>query len=92
MKKLALLVLVLPLPAFASDITGQRMQQATEARTFCTTRNQGPESRSYMECINTYLQSRYGWRVRVQRDGSFVVNPSAAEFANNNPFPYRAQP
>ena len=70
MKKLALLLLVLPIPAFASDFSDLRMQQAAEARTVCVGKNIAPESPNYASCVNGYLQSRYGWRVVRLSDGS----------------------
>ena len=75
MKMFALLLLVLPLPAFASDATDQlRLQQAGEARAACTAQNQGPSSSLYGRCVNAYLKSHYGWRVAVRPDGSLGVH------------------
>jgi hypothetical protein len=77
MKKLALLFLVLPVPALASQSLDQvRMQQASEARTYCMGRNIGQQSPHYAGCVNDYLQSRYGWRVLASRDGSLQAVPA----------------
>ena len=70
MKKLALLFLVLPIPAFASDLSDLRLHQAAEARTVCAGRDIAPESPDYAGCINDYLKSRYGWWVGMWPDGS----------------------
>src|SRR5215469_2752571 len=79
MKKLALLFLVLPLPAFASPAIDQlHMQQANEARTVCTTKHQGPDTRDYMWCVNDYLMSQYGWRVVLRGDGSLRADTSGS--------------
>jgi hypothetical protein len=75
MKKLALLLLVLPIPAFASDVSDLRMQQAAEAKTVCTERNIGQESPNYAGCVNNYLQYRYGWKIGMRRDGSLHAVP-----------------
>ena len=74
MKKLALLFLVLPIPAFASTATDQlRLQQAGEARTVCTANDQGPGTAQYGRCVNTFLQNHYGWQVVQRLDGSLGV-------------------
>lgn len=74
MKKLALLFLVLPLPAYAASDAGQlRLHQAAEARTVCEAKNEGPSSSRYGACVNYYLQTHYGWQVARRRDGSLGV-------------------
>ena len=81
MRKLALLFLVLPIPALATPTTDLRMHQAAEARADCTAHNQGPESRHYAACVNSYLSAHYGWRVAIWRDGSFHVQPDGLMWA-----------
>ena len=77
MKKLALLFVLLPFPAVASQSLDQvRLQQAAEARTVCMGRNMGEQSPRYAGCVNDYLQSRYGWRVLASRDGSLQAVPA----------------
>ena len=76
MRKLALLLLILPIPAIASGLSDLKMHQAAEARTVCEGRNIAPDSRDYRSCVNDYLQSRYGWRVLASRDGSLHAVPS----------------
>jgi len=78
MKKLALLFLVLPIPAFASDLSDLKMQQATEARTVCVGKNIAPESKSYADCVNDFLQSRYRWKVVRLADGSLGSFPAGS--------------
>ena len=76
MKKLALLFLVLPLPAYAAGshtADELRLQQASEARAYCESQNQGPSDSHYGDCVNYYLQSHYGWQVVRHRDGSLGV-------------------
>ena len=71
MKKLALLFLVLPLPAYAASQADElRLHQATEARTFCEAKKEGPFNSRYGDCVNYYLQSHYGWQVVQRPDGS----------------------
>lgn len=71
MKFLILLFLALPIPALASQATDQRhIQQAVEARSFCTDRNEGPQSKTYGRCVNGYLMEHYHWRAVARRDGS----------------------
>ena len=50
-----------------------RLQQAAEARTFCTDNKKGPGSGGYGNCVNTYLQSHFGWQVVERPDGSLGV-------------------
>ena len=76
MKKLALLLLILPIPAFASDLSDLKMQQAAKARAVCEERNITPNNQDYRGCVNDYLQSRYGWRVLASRDGSLHAVPA----------------
>jgi hypothetical protein len=74
MKKLALLFLVLPIPALASPATDQlRLRQAAEARTVCTANDQGPGTPQYGRCVNMFLKYHYGWEVVQRRDGSLGV-------------------
>jgi hypothetical protein len=57
-------------PAAADQL---RLRQAAEARTFCTDNKEGPGSGGYGNCVNTYLQSHYGWQVVERPDGSLGV-------------------
>jgi hypothetical protein len=73
-KKLALLFLILPISACASQSTDQlRVSQAIEARNACTAQDKGPASPDYGPCINTYLFSHYRWQVGTNPDGSLAV-------------------
>ena len=78
MKKLALLFLGLPLPAYAAsaqsaDLDQLLLQQASEARAYCEANNDGPSSGRYWYCVNHYLQAHYGWQVAQRPDGSLGV-------------------
>jgi hypothetical protein len=75
MKKLALLLLALPLAACTSPMTAQeRSAQVAEARNVCT---QDPEGQVPGPvdpvCVNGYLQSHYGYQLVTQPDGSIAV-------------------
>jgi beta-lactamase regulating signal transducer with metallopeptidase domain/predicted aspartyl protease len=50
-----------------------RLRQAIEARTACTAQDQGPTSPQYGPCVNSFLQSHYGWQVGRRSDGSLHV-------------------
>ena len=69
MKKLALLFLVLPLAACA-QLSDAQMQQATEARASCANQHIQSDNPAYLDCVNFYLQSHYGWKAVASLDGS----------------------
>ena len=70
MKKLALLFVLLPLPAFAVPLSDLRLHQASEAESHCTRESLDPESRAFGQCMNQYLGFHYGWRIARGHDGS----------------------
>ncbi|HXS08204.1 MAG TPA: hypothetical protein VN723_15540 [Rhizomicrobium sp.] len=72
MKKLALLLAVLPLAACATS--QDRLAQASEAKTTCTANHEGPTDPHYTRCVNQYLQAHYGWQVVTLRDGSLGIS------------------
>jgi hypothetical protein len=75
MKKLALLLLTLPLAACASPMTSkERSAQVAEARNVCTHDPEGeiPDTLD-PQCVNKYLQSHYGYQLVTQPDGSLAV-------------------
>jgi hypothetical protein len=81
MKKLALLFLALPLPAYAtsaqpSDLDQLLLQQASEARAYCAANNDGPSTARYGNCVNRYLQAHYHWQVVPRSDGGLGVKAS----------------
>ena len=81
MKKLALLFLVLPLPATAAsslqpDQDQLLFQQASEARAYCEANNDGPTTGRYGSCVNHYLKSHYGWQVAAGPNGTLGVKVS----------------
>jgi len=69
MKKLALLLLVLPVPAFASGIDQAHAQQAIEAKNYCTNRNIPPSDAHFGRCVNGYLLPHYHWQLISYPDG-----------------------
>ena len=82
MKKLALLFLILSIPAYAADAQPPEqdqplLKQAREARAFCEAKNDGPGTGSYEYCVNTYLKAHYGWQVGTAPDGSLGVRASS---------------
>ena len=72
MKKLALLLFVLPLAGCAT--AQDRLAQACEARTTCTANHHGPTDPDYARCVNVYLQAHYGWQAVTLRNGSLGVS------------------
>jgi hypothetical protein len=75
MKKLALLLLGLPLAACTSPMTAQeRTAQVAKAVNACTDDPEGqiPDQLDPV-CVNNYLQAHYGYQVVTQPDGSLAV-------------------
>jgi hypothetical protein len=59
MKKLALLLVILPLAACQTvPLRQQQLAEAAEARDACTTAKQ-----TNLDCVNSYLRTHYGWQV-----------------------------
>lgn len=81
MKKLALLFLVLPLPAFAESATarvGAPLPQHTiayiaKAESHCRANDTGPSDSHYTRCVNAYLQEQHGITLSRAADGSLRV-------------------
>ena len=79
MKKLLLLFLILPLAACqsAETIQKQQMAQEQEVGDACAATSQPQQ-----DCVNTYLEIHYGWRVMASNDGSFrAIPPTSAPSA-----------
>lgn len=74
MKKLALLLFVLPL---AACTTGQQVEQLrssqfADAKEACTAGDNGPSDQSYWRCVNAHL-IEHGWQAKPEADGSLHV-------------------
>jgi hypothetical protein len=82
MKKLALLFLaVIPLAACQTSPPSQRqLAQAREANDACDAGDQ-----PHLSCVNTYLETHYGWRVQVFADGSFHATPPSPGHSYETP-------
>lgn len=75
MKKLVLLLLLLPLAACTSPLTSQELSaQVAQARNVCTNDPEGqiPDQLDPV-CVNSYLQSHFGYQLVTQPDGSLAV-------------------
>ena len=71
MKRFSLLAVLLILAACQSvQPSQQQLTQAREADDAC---NAG--IMPHAECVNTYLELHYGWRVLASADGSFHAQP-----------------
>ena len=75
MTKLTLLSLALSLAGCASPLTAnERAAQVAEARNVCTHDPEGQiPDRLDPVCVNSYLQSHYGYQLVTQPDGSLAV-------------------
>lgn len=75
MKKLALLLLALPVAACATppETSPLRLKQFADAKTGCATEyNVGASSPYYWRCVNALL-SRHRWQAAQNPDGSLHV-------------------
>jgi len=81
MKKLALLFLILPLPAFAESMASrvavpppkETMAHIAKAESHCRANDIGPSDSHYTKCVNGYLQEQYGITLSRAADGSLIV-------------------
>ena len=81
MKKLALLFLILPLPAFAESATArvavpppkETIAHIAKAESHCRANDIGPSDSHYTKCVNGYLQEQYGITLSRAADGSLIV-------------------
>ncbi len=81
MKKLALLFLILPLPAFAESATArvavpppkETIAHIAKAESHCRANDIGPSDSHYTKCVNGYLQEQYGITLSRAADGSLRV-------------------
>ena len=75
MKKLALLLLALPLAACATpqQVAQMREEQYTTAQAHCRADNLNPSDPKYGPCVSGYLLSEYGVALYRADDGTLKV-------------------
>ena len=81
MKKLALLFLILPLPALAASAkppvgfppSEKALRYIAKAETYCRANDRGPTDSRYTRCVNGYLQDTYGITLGRDAAGSLRV-------------------
>jgi|ERR1700722_11593817 hypothetical protein len=81
MKKLVLLLVVLPLPAFAASATApagfplskETAAHIARAESYCRANDIGPPDLHYTRCVVGYLEDQYGITIGRAADGSLLV-------------------